>query len=213
MYRRTLLTAALTAAVSRSVAAQSAAPSGFQPTAQDQADLTRVETYLDGIHTLKAHFLQVAPDGGLSEGTAWLERPGRLRFQYDPPAPFILVANHGLLVFHDTKLQQVTNLPLSQTPLGILLSDHVRLSGDVTVTRLARLPGQLQVSLIRTSRPSDGTLTLIFSDNPLALRQWTVVDAQRKETRVTLYNVELGANFDQDLFNVANPTPVVPGNG
>ena len=77
---------------------------------------------------------------------------------------------------------------------------------------MQRLPGQIQVSLVRTARPSDGTLTLIFADPPLTLRQWTVLDAQRKETRVTLYNVQLGGSFDQELFNVAAPAPH-SGNG
>jgi outer membrane lipoprotein-sorting protein len=210
MHRRALLTLPLLLAALPHARAQSAP--AWQPTPQDRADLARVEAYLNSLHTLKAHFLQVAPDGGLSEGTAWLDRPGRMRFQYDPPAPFLLVAAHGLLVFRDTKLNQTSNVFLSQTPLGILLADKVTLSGDVTVTNLAREPGQLQVSLVRTASPSDGTLTLIFADGPLALRQWTVLDAQRKETRVTLYNIQLGGTFDPDLFNVAAPQ-TRPGNG
>jgi outer membrane lipoprotein-sorting protein len=212
MYRRRFLGLSLLLTALRPAWAQAASPSAWQPTAQDRADLARVEAYLDALHTLKAHFLQVAPNGGISDGTAWLERPGRMRFQYNPPAPFLLVAAHGLLVFRDTQLNQTSNVFLSQTPLGILLADKVTLSGDVTVTGMAHQPGQLQVSLVRTASPSDGTLTLIFADPPLALRQWTVVDAQRKETRVTLYNVELGGTFNPELFDVANPQPHV-GNG
>ncbi len=212
MRRRALLALPLLLAASRLTRAQGAAPPAWQPTAQDRADLARIEAYLNNLRTLKAHFLQVAPDGGLSEGTAWLERPGRMRFQYDPPAPFLLVAAHGLLVFHDSKLNQTSNVLLSQTPLGMLLADKVTLSGDVTLTGMQREPGQIQISLVRTASPSDGTLTLIFADNPLALRQWTVLDAQGKVTRVTLYNVELGGSFDPALFEVA--TPQAPtGNG
>lgn len=212
MRRRALLALPLLLAASRPPRAQGAAPSAWQPSAQDRADLARIEAYLNNLRTLKAHFLQVAPDGGLSEGTAWLERPGRMRFQYDPPAPFLLVAAHGLLVFHDSKLNQTSNVLLSQTPLGMLLADKVTLSGDVTVTGMQREPGQIQVSLVRTASPSDGTLTLIFADNPLALRQWTVLDAQGKVTRVTLYNVELGGSFDPGLFEIATPQPPT-GNG
>jgi outer membrane lipoprotein-sorting protein len=212
MYRRRFLALPLLLPALRPAWAQGASPPAWQPTAQDRADLARVEAYLDALHTLKAHFLQVAPNGGISEGTAWLERPGRMRFEYNPPAPFLLVAAHGLLVFRDTQLNQTSNVFLSQTPLGILLADKVTLSGDVAVTGMARQPGQLQVSLVRTGKASDGTLTLIFADPPLALRQWTVVDAQRKETRVTLYNIELGGSFNPELFNVANPQPHV-GNG
>ncbi len=174
-------------------------------TAQDQADIARVEAALNGVRTLHSRFLQVAPDGRTSEGQAWLERPGRLRFQYDPPSPFLLVGGHGLLVFHDSQLKQTSNLPLSQTPLGLLLQDNLRLSGEVTVSRITRLPGQLQVTLYRTRSPQDGLLTLIFADSPLTLRQWVVTDAQRQETRVTLYNVQLGGTFDQSLFTFIDP--------
>lgn len=183
----------------------------FEPTPQDRADLARIETYLDGLRTMKAHFLQVAPSGAISQGTVWLDRPGRMRFQYDPPSPLLLVAGHGLVVFHDKSLNQTTNIPIGQTPLGILLSDHVHLGGDVTVTGMQHLPGQIQVSLVRTSSPGDGTLTLVFADNPLALRQWTVTDAQRQQTTVTLYNAEIGGAFDQKLFQFIDPRIFQPG--
>ena len=78
---------------------------------------------------------------------------------------------------------------------------------------MQRLPGQLQVSLVRTASPGDGTLTLIFADNPLMLRQWTVLDAQRQETRVTLYNAETGGKFDPKLFEFIDPRFVQPERG
>jgi outer membrane lipoprotein-sorting protein len=209
MRRRDLLTLAVGLLASVPTAAQPA----FQPTAQDRADLGRIEAYLDTLRTLKARFLQVAPNGSISQGTAWLERPGRMRFQYDPPSPLLLVAGHGLVVFHDRQLNQTSNIPIGQTPLGILLADHVRLSGDVTVTGMQHLPGQIQVSLVRTNSPGDGTLTLVFADNPLALRQWTVLDAQRQETRVTLFNVETGGHFDPKLFEFIDPRFLQPNSG
>ena len=84
--------------------------------------------------------------------------------------------------------------------LGMLLADRVVLSGEVTVTRLVRLPGQLQVSLVRTASPGEGTLTLYFADAPLALRQWVVVDQQGKLTRVSLTNLDTSAHVDPKLF-------------
>src|SRR5664279_1663025 len=152
---------------------------GIALTARDRTDLARIEAYLNGVHTLKARFLQVAPDGRTAGGVAWLERPGRMRFQYDPPSPLLLVAGHGLFFFHDSQVNQTTDLPLDSTPLGLLLRDNLRLAGDVTVTGITRLPGQIQVSMVRTASPNDGSLTLVFADAPLALRQWSVIDAQR----------------------------------
>ena len=157
MKRRTLLAALL---------APTLAHAQVPSTPQDQADIGRAEAYLNTIHTLKARFQQIAPNGSVSGGTAWLQRPGRMRFQYDAPAPFLLVAGHGLLVFNDSQLEQTSNLPLDRTPLGLLLRDNLKLSGDITVTRIVRYPGQLQLTVTRTASPADGSLTLIFADKP-----------------------------------------------
>ena len=173
--------------------------------AQDRADVARVEQYLNSVKALKSRFLQVAPDGGMSRGQAWLVRPGRMRFQYDPPAPFLLVGGHGLLVFNDSQLKQTSNIPLESTPLGLLLQDNLRLSGEVTIVSFTRQPGQIQIGLVRTKTPQDGVLTLIFADDPLALRQWTVLDPQRRETRVTLTDVQMGGTYPDSLFEFVDP--------
>ena len=143
MKRRALLLAPL--AIAAAPAAVRAQPR-FQPTTQDRADLARIETYLNGLRSLKANFMQVAPNGQISAGNAWLSRPGRMRFEYFPPSPILLVAGGGLLVFHDKQLKQTSNVFLTQTPLGILLADKVQLSGDLTVLDLKREPGLLQVT-------------------------------------------------------------------
>ena len=196
MKRRTLLAAALLAPAAAAAQALNA---------QDQADIARAEASLNALHTLKARFQQIAPNGSVSDGTAWLQRPGRMRFQYDPPSPFLLVAGYGLLVFHDSQLGQTSNIPLGRTPLGLLLRENLKLSGDVTVSQVARLPGQLQITLYRTATPGEGSLTLIFAEPQMALVSWTVVDAQRQETRIRLSNVQLGGTFDQSLFAYVDP--------
>lgn len=211
MHRRTLVRFALLSPLLAPAAAR--AQGDFQPTPQDAADLARIEVYLNAIHTLKAHFLQVAPDGAMSQGTAWIDRPGRMRFEYDPPANILLVAGHGNLVFEDHSIDQISEVPLSLTPLGILLADHVSLTGRVRVMGFQRLPGQLQVTLVRRASPQDGSLTLVFTQEPLALRQWTVLDAQRQETHVTLYNVEQGVNLDPKLFEFIDPRNFKTQNG
>ena len=173
--------------------------------ARDRADVARIEVYLNQLRSLHSRFLQVAPNGGMSQGQAWLVRPGRMRFQYDPPSPFLLVGGHGLLVFYDSQLKQTSNIPIDSTPLGLLLQDNLRLSGEITIVSFARQPGALQVGVVRTRSPGDGTLTLYFTDQPLALRQWTVLDAQRQETRVTLSNVEVGGTYPDSLFEFIDP--------
>jgi outer membrane lipoprotein-sorting protein len=206
MTRRALVATALLAPLAAHRAAWAQAPqtSALTPAALTPADrgwIERVQATLNGITTLKARFLQIAPDGRTSQGAAWLDRPGRMRFEYDKPSPLLLVAGGGKLVFNDSQLKQTTSLPLEKTPLGLLLRPNLTLAGDVTVTAFHHADGQLQLTLVRTATPGDGSLTLIFSDQPLALRSWSVIDAQGRQTRVDLYDIVLGGALPQSLFD------------
>lgn len=191
--------------------AGSGASGGASLSAADQALISQVEAYLNGLTALTANFLQVAPDGSTRTGKAWLQRPGKMRFQYDPPDPQLLVAGFGLLVYHDPALGQTTNIPLSATPLGILLAPKVVLSGAVTVTHIERDPGEVEITLIRTGKASAGSLTLVFGTDPLELRQWRVVDAQGQETRVSLYDITPGGPFPNSLFTYQGQSPIQSG--
>jgi outer membrane lipoprotein-sorting protein len=172
----------------------------------DSATLRQIQDYLNDLHTLKARFLQTAPNGQTSQGTAWLERPGRIRFQYDPPSPLLLVAGHGLVVFNDSKLGQTTNIPVGQTPLGLLLRENITLTGDVTITNFVREPDQYQVTVVKTASPGDGSLTLILNAAPLALVGWSVVDNQGQETRIRLSDIMLGGTYPDKLFTFIDPS-------
>jgi outer membrane lipoprotein-sorting protein len=171
----------------------------------DQAELAHVQAYLNGLRTLKARFVQTGPDGKVSTGTAWLERPGRMRFEYDKPSPLLLVAGHGTVVFRDNQLDQTSTIPLSQTPLGLLLADTIVLTGPVTVTAFERLPSAVELTLVRTATPGDGSLTLMLNPNPLTLVGWSVVDAQGRQTNLRLTDVTQGGAFDEKLFTFNDP--------
>lgn len=200
-FRRALLVgAALLSAGLAGPPARADAAVPAQLTPAEQGWIDRVQAAINGITTLKAHFLQIASDGATSQGTAWLDRPGRMRFEYSKPSTLLLVASGGKVVFRDSKLDQTTDVPLARTPLGLLLAPDVKLSGDVTVTGFSEGRGQVQVTLQRTASPSDGSLTLVFSEAPFVLRSWTVVDAQGRETRVDLYDVAVGGTFPDSLF-------------
>jgi outer membrane lipoprotein-sorting protein len=182
-----------------------AEPRAAALTDADAATLRQTEQYLNALRTLKAHFVQRAPDGKTEAGTAWLSRPGRMRFEYDKPSPLLLVAGHGTVVFRDNKLDQTTNIPMDQTPLGLLLRDTVSLGGDVTVTNFIRTQGQLQITVVKTAAPGDGSLTLLLDAQPLALAGWSVVDAQGRQTTIRLSDVQLGGSFDPALFTYVDP--------
>jgi len=174
--------------------------------AQDNQDIARITAYLNGIKTLKARFIQIAPSGASSTGRLWMERPGRMRFEYDPPSPLLLVAGHGLVIYHNSDLDQTTNIPLDKTPLGILLQDNLTLSGDVTVLQVARDEGAIALVLERTKSPGDGTLSLLFADNPLEFRGWLLHDAQGQETRIALDDLDFAATgFNDGMFTYVDP--------
>jgi outer membrane lipoprotein-sorting protein len=203
MDRRTLL--ALPLALSSPWAAGPASAQSPGLSDRDRADIARAEAWLGALRTMKARFLQIAQNGAAAEGTAWIQRPGRMRFEYDPPEPLLLVASYGQFFYFDRQLKQATTIPLASTPLGILLRDEVRLAGDVTVTRVERGGGVFRITIVRTGRAAEGRLTLVFADNPVELKQWAVVDAQAQETRVTLFQPEYGSRFPALLFDFNDP--------
>lgn len=210
MNRRLLLAAPLLLATP-ALAQRAPAPPAAALSDRDRADLARVEAYLNSLTTLRARFLQIAQSGAAAEGTAWIWRPGRMRFEYDPPDPMLLVADAGQFLMYDRELRAPTTLLVSQTPLSILLRREVKLSGDVTVTGIERSGGFLRVSMYRTSEPGEGSLTLVFNPDPLELRQWAVFDAQRRETRVSLFRIETGLRFPAGLFQFNDPRFFEPG--
>jgi outer membrane lipoprotein-sorting protein len=179
-------------------------PAPAQPTA-DRAAVQRIEAYLNGLTSLRARFLQVAQNGASAQGTAWIFRPGRMRFDYDPPEPLLLVANAGQVLMYDRELRQPTTVPASTTPLGLLLRPEIRLSGDITVTGTERRGGFLHIGLHRTGQAAEGRLTLTFEENPMQLRQWSVLDAQGRETRVTLYEIDTTTRPDVRIFDFNDP--------
>ena len=181
------------------------APAAAPLSEQDLADVARVEAYLNSIQTLKARFLQVGPDGGLSEGNFYLRRPGRLRFEYDPPIPVLMVADGTWVVFYDSEIEQVTRVPLNSTPLAVLVRDPIRLQGSVTVTRVERATGTLRLTLLDSDEPDEGSITLVFSDRPLALRQWLVRDPQGLETTIAMSQAQYNLILDPALFVFFEP--------
>jgi outer membrane lipoprotein-sorting protein len=209
MNRRTLLgltaLAALPLAALPLSAAEAQLAASPPTTAQDQADIARAESYLNSIHTMQARFLQVDANDNTIGGNVWMQRPGRMRFEYDPPDRMLLVAGHGLLVYYDPAVRQTSNIFLSSTPLGLLLQDNLRLAGPVTVTGIARAKGQIQITIVRTNNPSDGAITLIFATDPLTLRSWIVRDAQGRQTQISLYDVKFGGSFPQSMFTFVGP--------
>jgi outer membrane lipoprotein-sorting protein len=173
-----------------------------------RADIARIESYLNGITTMRTRFLQVSQNGETATGVLTMARPGRMRFEYDPPTPIMLIADGTFLIYIDRSLGQTTHVFLRNTPVGVLVAENIKLSGTVTITRFVRGPGVLRVTLVKTNEPEEGAITLVFSDGPLALRQWMVVDSQGAQTTVTLDDLEYGVAVTREMFNYEKPQEI-----
>jgi outer membrane lipoprotein-sorting protein len=173
-------------------------------TAQDQLDLQRIAMYLNSIGTMTARFHQYAANGGTAEGWLWMERPGRMRFQYDPPTPILLIADRFYVYYIDTKLDEVSKVGLKFTPAWFLLRVPISFA-DLTVTRFERGDNLLRVTVVDPKAPDNGSLAMTFADRPLALRQWTIVDQQQHVTTVSLSQEQFGMALDPNLFVYRNP--------
>ncbi len=201
--------AALALALAVAFAPPAAGAGGAGEATEDAKEIARVENYLNSITTLRARFFQVDPDGKEKQGTLYIDRPGRLRLEYDPPVSVLMVANGSRLVYFDLDLGQVSELPLT-TPLAkLLISKRVSLGDDLEVLKIARASGMLRLSLANKDDRGAGVVTLVFNANPLALRQWWVQDAQGQVTRVTLMDTSFGLPIDSALFEA--PEPFSPG--
>lgn len=177
----------------------------------DNADLIRVQDYLNNIHTLQSRFEQISDDGGIATGTIYLSRPGKMRVEYDPPVPILLVATEGRIWYYDKKLEQVSFFDLKDTPAWFLLQDNVRFGGDITVANLERDSAVLRVTLTETKNPDLGQATVVLSDHPLELRKWQILDAQGKNVTVTLDDPHYGVPLNPNLFYWTDPRPPGPG--
>ena len=172
----------------------------FTPGTEEAAWIKRVESYLNAITTLRARFLQVASTGEVAKGTFFMRRPGRLRIQYDPPSPVLILADGHRLIYVDKELDSVNMVPIEDTLAAFLVRPHIDFGGDVAVTAFAHDKGTLRVTLAHAREANGGQLTLVFDDNPIRLRLWVVTDGQGTETRVALSDAEFGLPLDDGLF-------------
>lgn len=172
--------------------------------ARAQVPLGRLSAYFNGITTLEADFVQVNDDGSRSAGTLYMRRPGRARFEYDPPDKSLVMAGGGQVAIFDGRSNAVSpeQYPLKRTPLWLILERNVDLGrrnmvvghfgDDKTTTLVAQDP----------DAPENGRVELVFQNEPLTLAGWTVVDGGGARTRVQLTQIRLGADLSSRLFNI-----------
>jgi outer membrane lipoprotein-sorting protein len=175
------------------------------------AALTQANTTLNGVTRLQGRFLQQSPDGSRSTGMFYLQRPGKLRFQYDPPATLLIVSDGSVVSMRDRALRTTDRTPLRATPLNLILRSQVNLERDARITRVARQGQWLQITARDRSGQTDGQITLYFVGPGAQLASWDVIDATGARTRITLSGLTQPASLDGALFRLEDVVQSRPG--
>jgi outer membrane lipoprotein-sorting protein len=180
---------------------------GLQQPLDQGAMVERVSAYLSNMKTLVGDFVQVGPDGRRTEGQFYVQKPGKVRFEYSPPSRVDVIADGQSVVVRDRKLSTQDLYPLSQTPLRYLLSDRIDLGRDTNLVSVA--VDDVFVTLVIEEKQFVGTnrLVLMFGAKDLQLRQWTVTDPQGYDTTVAVYNLDTNKKPDPDLFKINYDNP------
>ena len=174
--------------------------------ADDKADIAAAQAYLQSMTTAKARFVQTTGDGRQLAGTFYLDRPGKLRFEYDPPVEDFIVADGVLIYFYDSQLGEQTHAPIGTTLADFFLQRNIDLHDeDLSIAEVKRGGEFLQIKLLQADDPESGSLTLAFEENPMKLKKWRVVDGQGLITEVELFYLESGIELDRYLFVYADP--------
>ena len=171
---------------------------------EDKALVDKATAYLQGLNSAKGRFIQTDPRGSQTQGSFYLQRPGKARFAYDAPASKLLVSDGRFVSEADTRLKTVNRYPLGQTPLALFLAQDVRLDKGVVITRVSRLDGGFSLTMSDGRKQTRGSLTMNFTDSPVSLMGWVVTTVQGS-TRVRLTSLERTGGLDAKLF--ATPFP------
>lgn len=177
------------------------APTG--PVWADEIPLGRLSAYLDGLKQVTASFTQVNSDDTISTGTIYIRRPGRVRFEYNPPAEALVIADGAKVAIFDLKTKSPPEqFPLRRTPLWVILGPDIDLTRSDMVTDHGADETSTFITAQDPEHPEIGNLQLVFTDNPVQLRKWTVTDESGAQTTVILGQVDTQAPVDAQLFDV-----------
>lgn len=170
--------------------------------AAEQLKLADISAYLNGLTTVKTSFKQFNDDGSVSTGTLYIRRPGRMRFEYDPPEQALVIAAANAVVIIDRKSNQPSETyPLNRTPLSLILGRNINL-GRANMVEKAVFDGRTTTVTARDPKnPESGLIEMQFTDNPARLRQWVIYDANGGQTRVELGPFETGMSLPNTLFD------------
>ncbi|WP_298160342.1 outer membrane lipoprotein carrier protein LolA [Brevundimonas sp.] len=174
--------------------------------AEDRATLATAQTYLQNLTSAQGSFVETSGPQR-REGRFWLQRPGRMRFEYTSPAGLLVVSDGDNVKRYDPRLNVFRQVPLGMTPLSTFLARNVRLDQGVRIDRVTRMQsGAFAITARDERRPNEGSVILAFAGSPLRLQEWTITDAQGGRTRTQLTSLTPASNLASSLFRLTDPT-------
>lgn len=181
-------------------------PAAAALSASDQALVNKAVAYLQSMKSVKGRFVQTDARGVTTQGSIYLQRPGKARFAYDAPSGMTVVSDGSKVSVSDKRLKTFNQYPLSSTPLALLLAREVRLDKGVQVTKVEKLADGFRLTARDARKQTRGQIQLTFADSPTRLVSWVVTDAQGGSTRVRLTNLQPASN-PASLFVMKDPRP------
>ena len=186
--------------VGTSAIAAAAKPISLSP--EQTESINKISAYINSFKTLQGEFTQISPKGNISKGVMFISKPGKMRFEYAPPNPFLLVSDGKWVTLKNRAKEKGDQFPLRSTPLRLVVSPKVDLLQEANILGLSR-PMALPRLLSKTARARiGGQLVLVFDETQNQLQQWIVVDGKGRRTTVSLANLESGMKIDPKLFVV-----------
>lgn len=173
--------------------------------AQSAENIQKIETYLNNIKSMEATFVQMASNGGTAEGRLFIEKPNKIRMEYAAPTNVLIVGDGNYIVYNDTELDQVTHIDYDDIPASLILANDIKIDGKkIKVSDFYQDSGSTSITLDYADKGDLGPITLVFSNNPMELKQWKIVDPQSVEVTVSLYDVKKDLPLDSKLFKFQN---------
>ena len=166
----------------------------------DNRNFTNVKEYLNNLNSLEADFLQVSSDGDIKEGKIFLSIPGKLRISYKNPDNLLITSNGFWLTIQDKKLKQTNNFPLNQTPINLFLNKKLNFNEDEFKIKFEKRSGIITLIFSDNQKLNSSMFKLIFTNTPLRLKKWVIIDEFNNETSVLLQNLVTGNKYPNILF-------------
>ena len=175
--------------------------------AHAQASVPDIEKYFNSLRTLQARFVQSNPNGTIIQGNLYLRRPGRMRFEYDPPSQLKIVADGLQVTMWDPSTRDFGQWPIGWTAASFLVKEPLVLSGELTVESLQRANNELLLTLVQTRKPQEGKVVVRLSENPIQLRGWTIIDNRGNRVGLSLAELKTGQTLADSLFKFDGVDP------